>query len=147
MLNVKPPSRPRARIASRVRALCSAERAVFLRQVFLDVLAAGRHAGIQFERLEVQLGGDLAVEALQGLLERVQADDAPRAGDVGDEVDSQFVHGGIPAGRYRAIVRKRHVARSTPRSPRACLHRPAPYGSTKAIPCCIIWPAFDTCSP
>ena len=61
------------------------------------------------ERLEVQLDVDRVAEALEGAIERPQADRAPRAGDVGDEID---LHRGSLAGirwsraqtRLRAIT-------------------------------------------
>ena len=56
--------------------------AVFLAQVFDDVLAFGLHPRVQFEGLEVQRGLDLRADAGQGLLQRVQADCAPGAGDI-----------------------------------------------------------------
>ncbi len=37
--------------------------------------------------IEVQVERDFALESIRRLLQRLEADDAPGAGDVGDEVD------------------------------------------------------------
>jgi len=52
-----------------------------------DVLALGGHARVQFERLEVDLGLHLAAELVEGFGQAAQADDAPGAGHIADEID------------------------------------------------------------
>ena len=61
--------------------------AVLLAQVFGDVLALGRHVRVQLERLEVQVDLQVGPDAFEGGFEVAQADGAPGAGDVGDEID------------------------------------------------------------
>ena len=61
--------------------------AVLAREVLGGVLALGRQRRVELERLEAQLDLDLAAEPLEGAIERPQADRAPRAGDVGNEID------------------------------------------------------------
>ena len=61
--------------------------AVLARQVLDDLLALRRHLRVQLERLEVQVGLHFAVEPLERAFERVEADRAPGAGDIGDEID------------------------------------------------------------
>mmetsp|Transcript_3124 Transcript_3124/g.5430 ORF Transcript_3124/g.5430 Transcript_3124/m.5430 type:complete len:220 (+) Transcript_3124:410-1069(+) len=71
--------------------------AVFLCQVFLDVLALGAHARVEFEGMEMQVQlqpGD----AGGGGLQRIQADGAPGADHVGDEIDA---HEGSGSGAAR----------------------------------------------
>jgi len=62
-------------------------------QVLGDALAFRRQLRVQFERLEVDVGLHLAVEALQCLIQRRQPDGAPRADHVGNEIDAQRGHG------------------------------------------------------
>ena len=69
------------------RRLLLRRSAIFLRHVFADVLAARRHGGIELERLKVEFGAYLVLQPLQCLLERRQAYRAPRARNVGDEID------------------------------------------------------------
>src|SRR5690606_5452012 len=92
--------------------------AVFLRQVLGDVLALGAHLRVQLEGLEADVGRHLAVEALQGLLQPAQADGAPGAGDVGDEIDGQAwgVHG---AGLSRLCLRDNAGSAPRPCPPKA----------------------------
>ena len=47
------------------------------------------HARVQFERLEVDLGLHLAAEWVEGFGQAAQADDAPGAGHIADEIDFQ----------------------------------------------------------
>src|SRR5690606_20886963 len=61
--------------------------AVLLRDVLGDVLAFRPHARIELEGLEMDRCIDLVAQPVQGGLERGQADRAPGAGDIGDEVD------------------------------------------------------------
>jgi len=53
-----------------------------LRQVFANVLATGGHVRVQFKRLQMNLRGHLGLHLLQRLLQRRQANGAPRAGDI-----------------------------------------------------------------
>jgi len=64
--------------------------AVLLREMFGDVLAAGRHLRIELERLEVQFRPHVALQIVEGLFQRGQPDGAPGAGDVGDEIDLEM---------------------------------------------------------
>jgi hypothetical protein len=52
-----------------------------------DILPLRGHVGVELERLEMNFRAHLAIKIFQRLLERLQADDAPRAGDIGDEID------------------------------------------------------------
>jgi len=72
-----------------VLGLLLARAAVFFVQVLVGVLAFGRHVGVEFEGLEVEVGGDLWGHALQRGFEGAEADGTPGAGDVGDEVDAE----------------------------------------------------------
>ena len=60
---------------------------VFAGQVFDRVLAFGRHLRIQLERLEMQFDLQVPANARHSLLQRLQAHRAPRAGDIGNEID------------------------------------------------------------
>jgi hypothetical protein len=62
-------------------------------QVGDHLLALGAHAGVQLEGLEADLGAQTGAD--QRRLQRVQADHAPGAGDVGDEVDGDGVGVGV----------------------------------------------------
>ena len=62
-------------------------RAVFLLQVLADVLAFWPHLRIELKRLEGQVQLHLTGQALGGLLERAQPDDAPGAGHIGNEIN------------------------------------------------------------
>ncbi|KPX39723.1 Unknown protein sequence [Pseudomonas syringae pv. helianthi] len=64
-------------------------RAIFFGDVLFDVLPFGRHVRVQLERLEVDVRLHFITQRLQRLIQRTQADDAPRAGNIGDEVDLQ----------------------------------------------------------
>ena len=83
-------------------------RAVLARDVFGRVLAFGRHRRVELERLEVQLDRDLVAEPLERPVERPQADRAPGAGDVGNEIDLQRLrcHGGESSPRQRSARRR-----------------------------------------
>ncbi|MCY1299867.1 hypothetical protein D9M70_494110 [compost metagenome] len=73
--------------------------AILLAEVVGDGLAFGGHVGVQLEGMQHDLGIDAVAQPLQRQLERRQADGAPRAGDVGDEVDSEGLgHGDFLAG-------------------------------------------------
>ena len=52
------------------------------------ILAFGDHLRIQLERLEMDLRRNFALELRQRLLQRSEPDRAPRAGDIGDKVDT-----------------------------------------------------------
>src|SRR3954452_24687366 len=66
---------------------------VLLRDVLGDVLAFRAHLRIELERLEAQVDHDLALQLLDGAFQRSEADRAPGAGDVRDEVDVEgFAH-------------------------------------------------------
>jgi hypothetical protein len=66
--------------------------AIFLRQVFAQVLSTRAHVRVQLERLKVQIGLHFAIQALQGFFKGTQAYSAPRAGNVGDKIDFQRGH-------------------------------------------------------
>ena len=69
-------------------------RAVFLRQMLGQVLAAFGQVGVEFERLQVQADRHGRRQALERLQQRGQPDGAPGAGDIGDEIDvQQLAHG------------------------------------------------------
>src|SRR3546814_4418297 len=97
--------------------------AVLLLQVFDRVLALGAELRIEFERLEMEIDLDLAAHALQRLLQRSQADRAPRADHVGNEVDAQADRGGIghaPKGNAQRhncgpVAGANHVPSAVPR--------------------------------
>ena len=61
--------------------------AVLFLQVLANVLALWPHLRIQLERLKVQVQRHLALQPVRRLLQRLEADDAPGAGDIGDEID------------------------------------------------------------
>lgn len=65
-----------------------AREAVFGDEVRGGILALGRHAGVQFERLEVQVDVDSVADAFERAFERGEADRAPRTDDVGNEIDA-----------------------------------------------------------
>ena len=70
--------------------------AVFFRDVLGDVLAFRRHLRIELERLEVQLGGNVARHPLQRVVQRFKTNEAPRACNVGDEIYvERNGHGGM----------------------------------------------------
>src|SRR5262245_53423584 len=64
-------------------------RAVLLRDVLGNVLSFRWHVWIQLERLQMNVRSHSAIDATQRLLQRPQADHAPRAGDVRNKVDLQ----------------------------------------------------------
>jgi hypothetical protein len=61
--------------------------AVFLRQVGNRVFTLGGHGGVEFERLEMHLDLHAVAQARERDFKRMQADGAPWAGHVGDEID------------------------------------------------------------
>src|SRR6185437_14919082 len=70
--------------------------AILVHDVFARILAFERYLRIQFERLQVDVRLDAAIEFRQCLLQAGQPDRAPRASDVGNEVDSEAgrsIHG------------------------------------------------------
>ena len=87
---------------SRLACACAGVMPYFFRDVLGDFLAFGRHLRIEFERLEVQLGGNVARHPLQRMVERLEADGAPGACNVGDEVDfERSGHGGMDLNSTR----------------------------------------------
>src|SRR6476659_3644194 len=64
-----------------------AGRTIFLPGVVNQTLPLGRHLRIELERLKVQFRFDDASEPAKCSLERLEADDAPRANDIRHEVD------------------------------------------------------------
>jgi len=54
-------------------------RSVFMTQVLIDLLAFRWHVWIEFKRLKVDIGLNLALQPLQCDLQRPQADHTPRA--------------------------------------------------------------------
>jgi hypothetical protein len=69
--------------------------AVLLRDVLCDVLPFRRHLRIELEWLKVNIRTCLITDALQRLLERSKPDHAPRAGNIGNEVDLETRGHGI----------------------------------------------------
>ena len=66
---------------------CSAG-APYLRAMYSAASSpSARQRRVELERLEMQLDVDRVAEPLEGAIERPEADRAPRAGDVGDEID------------------------------------------------------------
>ena len=68
-------------------ASCSGGAPYLRDEVLGRVLAFGRHRRIELERLEVQLDRTSSPSRSRRLVERPQADRAPGAGDVGNELD------------------------------------------------------------
>ena len=60
-------------------------------QVLGDVLTTRSHLGVQLKRLKPQSGRDLGLDLFQRLIQGRQPDRAPRAGDVGDEVNGDVL--------------------------------------------------------
>ena len=70
--------------------------AIFLGQVLAQVLALRPHLRIELEGLEIQLHLDaIALQACEGLLQSSQANGAPGAGNVRDEIDLERGHRGM----------------------------------------------------
>src|SRR5262245_63822344 len=65
-------------------------RSVLLSDVITDGLAVGRHLRIELEGLEVNINTRLIADANECLLQRSEPDYAPRAGNVGYEVDPEM---------------------------------------------------------
>ena len=63
--------------------------------VFNRIFAFGRHLRIQFEGLEMQLDLQGITDARDGGLQRLQANRAPWAGDVRDEIDLDGLRHGV----------------------------------------------------
>ena len=82
---------------------------VLAREMLDDVLATGLHARIQFEGLEVQRDVELVAYTVDRFFKRCQSYRAPRASDIGDEIQGEC--------RVRS-----HVIPSVVRS---CRHRQA----------------------
>ncbi|MNT97715.1 hypothetical protein D3C72_2401000 [compost metagenome] len=61
-----------------------------------DVLALGAHLRVQLERLKVHVKGHFALQTVGRLLQRLEADDTPGAGDIGDEIDLEGGGHGVP---------------------------------------------------
>ncbi len=75
---------------ARLAADCSGVDPYFAGDVFADVLALGRHAGVQLERLEMDVRLDaLGLQRRQRRLQPAQPHHAPGADDVRDEIDVQ----------------------------------------------------------
>ncbi|CAM2160419.1 hypothetical protein PT2222_80003 [Paraburkholderia tropica] len=68
--------------------------AVLLAEILDDGFAVRPHVGVQFERMDGHAGLDGIAEIGERALQRAEADRAPRAGDVGNEVDlKRLCHG------------------------------------------------------
>ena len=63
--------------------------AIFLRQVLGDVLAAGRHTGVELEGLKVQVGVKFGCQPGQRLFQRAQTNGAPGAGHIRHEINGE----------------------------------------------------------
>src|SRR5690348_8115899 len=63
--------------------------AVLVHQVSIGVLALAWKLWIELERLQVDVGFDASIQLRERRLKTGKADCAPRAGDVGNEVDAQ----------------------------------------------------------
>jgi hypothetical protein len=62
--------------------------AVLAHQMRVDVLARGRHVGIELERLKVQLHRHRIAYPLHRLLQCTQTNGAPRADNIGNKIDA-----------------------------------------------------------
>ena len=69
---------------------------ILLGDVLDDVLALGTHVRVQLEGLEMQVDGDIRRHALDGLLQRLEADRAPRARHVRYEINPQLLAHATP---------------------------------------------------
>ena len=70
--------------------------AVLFGDVLGNFLTFRHHMRIELKRLEMQFGADVARHAPKRLVQRFEADDAPRAGNVRDEIDfERSGHGGM----------------------------------------------------
>jgi hypothetical protein len=85
-------------LAARTQRLATALKSAgaapyFFLQVLGDVLAGGAHARIELKWLKMDVRRHIAADAEQCSLERLQANDAPRTGDVRNKIDPDaFVH-------------------------------------------------------
>jgi len=64
---------------------------IFFAEILDDVFAVRSHLRIQFERMHGDLCLDAIVQTRERKLKRRQADRAPRAGDIGDEIDGELL--------------------------------------------------------
>ena len=122
-------SRPRRRARAaraRLRASCSGG-APYLREMYSVASSpSGGIAGLSSNGSKCSSTGDRVAEPLERAVERPQADRAPRAGDVGDELDLHRVALCLRAARARpmsataaiaarrAVQRRRRALRSPP---------------------------------
>ena len=90
--------------------------AVLFVQVLANVLAFRCHLRVQLERLKVQVDRDFILEPVCRLLQRLEADDAPGAGHVRDEINlegsGRGSHGKVaPAGKSCMVVTRQCLRR------------------------------------
>ena len=81
------------------------------------ILALGRHGRIELEGLEVQVDRDRVADAAERRFERVQADRAPGAGDVRDEIDAHRWMVGAQAPKSTPDSRPGAIAKAIRRRP------------------------------
>src|SRR4029450_7149072 len=80
-------------------------RSVFLRDMLDELLPLGRQVRIELERLEADVRFDEVANARQRFLKPFEADDAPRAGNIGNEVDGDGSgHLGTALGEGRNAI-------------------------------------------
>ena len=71
-----------------VRTALFRRAAIFARNMLCGIFAFGRHIRVEFERMPVSFGGNVLADKRQRLLHLLQANDAPWADHVGDDVDA-----------------------------------------------------------
>lgn len=65
---------------------------VLAAQVRFLFLTPGRHVGVELERAPADFGGNLVLEPVERLAQVAPADQAPRAHDIGPDIDRQRLH-------------------------------------------------------
>ena len=77
--------------ARSIRAQLLGAQSVFLAEILRGVGALGSHRGIQLERLQVHLDlAHIGADAFERAIESAHANRAPRARDVGYDIDSHW---------------------------------------------------------
>ena len=101
---------------ARGAAVAAGRRAVFLAHMLAQILPAGRHVRVQLERDEPDVGARHVRHLVQRAFQPAQADHAPGADDIRDELDRQRRHAGSPVrrGHHGPRRRRRQVAAKSP---------------------------------
>ena len=68
--------------------------AIFARDMLCGIFAFWRHVGVQLKRVPVRFGGNVLVNERESLLNLLQANDAPWAYHVRNDIDAQRNGGG-----------------------------------------------------